>query len=199
MSVVKINCLLSIAGYVTPVWKWKYMKIADSFDPCVPNIIPDSIWILKYICLQKGRQMSQRNAVELSPAVLQMVNHHKVPVQHWYTSIIAIYCFSIFFLLLLSETTDSFKRKFFTEIDTEVETEIETDIYKIRLHRVQDVCSQYGLNSERSRISYNEDVIDYREVHTKYTSKVPDKVNLAARINFCWELLFYSHPFFSTP
>ena len=54
----------------------------------------------------------------------------------------SIHCFSIFFLMLLSETTDSFKRKNLTEIDTEIETENERDLYKLRLKRVQDVCSQ---------------------------------------------------------
>lgn len=75
-------------------------------------------------------------------------------------------CFSIFVLFLLSETTNTFKRAI----------QEETDLYNRRNNQVQDVCSQHGLTHESDRKSLHEDEIDFREIHLKYTSKVPDKV-----------------------
>ena len=86
---------------------------------------------------------------------------------HWDN--LRVYSFSIFVLFLLSETTESIKRRFTTEI--------ETDPYKRRLNRVQNVCRQYGLAPENDNgESHSENDIDYRQIHTEYTSRVPDKV-----------------------
>ena len=70
----------------------------------------------------------------------------------------------------MSDTTNSIKRRFLKEI------EIETDPYKRRLNQVQDVCRQHGLATESDIESHREEGIDYRRIHTEYTSKVPDKV-----------------------
>ena len=75
-------------------------------------------------------------------------------------------CFSIFVLFLLSETTNTFKRAI----------QEETDPYKRRDNQVQDVCSQHGLTPESDGKTLHEDGIDFREIHLKYTSKVPEKV-----------------------
>ena len=71
----------------------------------------------------------------------------------------------------MSETTESIKRRFTTEI--------ETDPYKRRLNRVQNVCRQYGLApGNNDGESHLETKIDYRQIHTQYISRVPDKVTL---------------------
>ena len=80
------------------------------------------------------------------------------------------FCFSVFVLFLLSESTNTYKRRFAGAIQDE------TDPYKRRLNQVQDVCSRYGLTPESEGKSFHDDGIDFREIHLKYTSKVPDKV-----------------------
>ena len=69
---------------------------------------------------------------------------------------------------LLSETTESFKRR--------LTTENETDPYMRRRHRVQNVCRQYGIDQGNDGESHLENKIDYRQIHTQYTRRVPDKV-----------------------
>ena len=148
---------------------------------CIPDIITHHIGICLQLCLsmnEKGRQMRLSNGVELCPAVFQMVCHLKVLQSHlgqinFYQP--RIYSFSIFVLFLLSDTTNSIKRRFSKEIENEA------DPYKRRLNQVQDVCRQYGLAMESDGESHKEEGIDYRRIHTEYIGKVPDKVT---RIEF---------------
>ena len=115
--------------------------------------------------------------VELCPAVFQMVCHLKVLHSHlgqinFYQPRIYFSSMFIRMLILLSDTKNSIKRRFSKEIENE------TDPYKRRLNKVQDVCRQHGLATESDGESHRdrEEGIDYKRIHTEYTSKVPDKV-----------------------